>query len=99
MGQAASRATSAAATILNNEGEEPKAKELMELMMKLADARLDSFENKMNEMFLSQASSQRTSALGRRAVRFERRILFDAETVVCNVLVFMRYLRCCQIVL
>ncbi|MCJ1292386.1 hypothetical protein MMC34_003936 [Xylographa carneopallida] len=76
MGQIAS----AISAQLDNGGEkEAKAKEQLELMMKLADARLDTFEAKLKTMFLDRDSSMKTSVPGRRALRFERHVRVDTQ--------------------
>ncbi|KAI9743495.1 MAG: hypothetical protein M1818_002808 [Claussenomyces sp. TS43310] len=53
------------------------AKEQLELMMKLADARLDTFEGKLKNMFLDKESAAKTSVPGKRALRFERSVRVD----------------------
>ncbi|KAF5717121.1 hypothetical protein FMUND_5939 [Fusarium mundagurra] len=61
---------------------ERKKKEQLELMMKLADARLDAFQHELEQMFLDRESAMRTNVPGRRALRFERRFVVDAESTV-----------------
>jgi hypothetical protein len=74
-------AASAIADGLNTSNkEEAKAKEQLELMMKLADARLDTFQSKLNTMFLDRESTMKTSVPGKRALRFERHVKVDTET-------------------
>ncbi|KAK0728876.1 hypothetical protein B0T26DRAFT_800517 [Lasiosphaeria miniovina] len=74
-------AVSAIANALDNSKEkEAQAKEQLELMMKLADARLDTFESELKTMFLDRESAQKTSVPGRRALRFERHVQVDTET-------------------
>ena len=76
-------AVSAIANALDNSKEkEAQAKEQLELMMKLADARLDTFESELKTMFLDRESAQKTSVPGRRALRFERHVQVDTETTV-----------------
>ena len=75
MGQAASMARDA----LGSDAEAAKKKEQLDLMMKLADARLDTFQEKLNRMFLDHDSAMKTSVPGRRALRFERSVHVDAE--------------------
>ena len=79
MGQAASAARDA----LDNSGaEEQKLKEQLDLMMKLADARLDTFESELKTMFLDRESSMKTSVPGRRALRFVRNCTVDVDKKV-----------------
>ena len=77
-------AASAISNLLDNNNEnEAKQKEQLELMMKLADARLDTFEAELKEMFLNRESAMKTSVPGKRALRFERHVKVDTETTVC----------------
>lgn len=62
---------------------EAKAKEQLELMMKLSDARLDTFEAKLKNMFLDNESASKTSVPGKRALRFERSVRVDTGAEVC----------------
>ncbi|KAI9784245.1 MAG: hypothetical protein M1816_000917 [Peltula sp. TS41687] len=74
-------AASAIANTLNHsDADEAKVKEQLELMMKLADARLDTFEGELNRMFLDHESAMKTSVPGKRALRFERHVQVDTET-------------------
>jgi hypothetical protein len=82
MGAAAS---AVAAQLDNSKDKEAQAKEQLELMMKLADARLDTFESKLKTMFLDRESAMKTSVPGKRALRFERHVKVDTETVVCTI--------------
>ena len=80
----------AAASAISNmldtsDKDEAKKKEQLELMMKLADARLDTFEADLNKMFLDRESTMKTSVPGKRALRFERHVAVDSETKVCNI--------------
>jgi hypothetical protein len=76
-------AASAIAIALNtSDKEESKSKEQLELMMKLADARLDTFQAKLNTMFLDRECTMKTSVPGNRALRFERHVKVDTETAV-----------------
>ncbi|KAF4442073.1 hypothetical protein FACUT_2296 [Fusarium acutatum] len=59
---------------------ERKKKEQLELMMKLADARLDSFQSELERMFLDRESAMNTNVPGKRALRFERHFAVDAES-------------------
>ncbi|KAK3316021.1 hypothetical protein B0H66DRAFT_640921 [Apodospora peruviana] len=70
----------AMSALLTNDEKEAKAKEQLELMMRLADARLDTFEAELNRMFLDKDSAKKTSVPGRRALRFERHVQVDAES-------------------
>ena len=79
MGQIASTVSNALDTSKENEA---KQKEQLELMMKLADARLDTFEGELKEMFLNRESAMKTSVPGKRALRFERHVSVDTETTV-----------------
>lgn len=58
------------------------AKEQLEMMMKLADARLDTFESEIKSMFLDKDSSSKTSVPGKRALRFERSVRVDTGSEV-----------------
>ncbi|OAA68210.1 hypothetical protein SPI_00405 [Niveomyces insectorum RCEF 264] len=77
MGQVAS---AVAGALDNSKEKEAQAKEQLEIMMKLADARLDTFQAKLNTMFLDKESAQKTSVPGKRAMRFERHVSVDTET-------------------
>ena len=79
MGQIAS---AVAGALDNSKEKEAQAKEQLELMMKLADARLDTFEAKLKTMFLDRDSSMKTSVPGKRALRFERHVRVDTHTGV-----------------
>lgn len=61
---------------------ERKKKEQLELMMKLADARLDTFQGELEKMFLDRESAMKTGVPGKRALRFERHVAVDAESTV-----------------
>ncbi|KAI0193880.1 hypothetical protein F4808DRAFT_441727 [Astrocystis sublimbata] len=52
-------------------------REQLELMLKLADARLDTFQAELEKTFLDRESA---SVPGRRALRFERHVNVDAES-------------------
>ncbi|KAL6708470.1 hypothetical protein ACN47E_002733 [Coniothyrium glycines] len=60
--------------------DEAKKKEQLELMMKLADARLDTFQGELEKMFLDRESTMKSSVPGKRALRFERHVQVDAES-------------------
>jgi len=81
MGAVASAITNA---LDHSKEDEAKAKEQLELMMKLADARLDTFESELRTMFLDRESTMKTSVPGKRALRFERHVQVDTETTVCD---------------
>ena len=66
--------------------DEAKAKEQLELMMKLADARLDTFEGELKSMFLDHESAMKTSVPGKRALRFERHVQVDVEKAVLTAI-------------
>jgi hypothetical protein len=59
-----------------------RRKEQLELMMKLADARLDTFEGELKAMLLDREPAMKTSVPGKRALRFERHVQVDMETTV-----------------
>ena len=61
---------------------ERAAKEQLELLMKLADARLDTFEAKLKNMFLDHEAAMKVSVPGRRALRFERSVRVDTGATV-----------------
>ncbi|KAG5803753.1 hypothetical protein H9Q74_005990 [Fusarium xylarioides] len=63
----------------DNENERKK-KEQLGLIMKLADARLDTFQHELEQMFLDRESAMHTKVPGKRALRFERRFDVDAES-------------------
>ncbi|MCJ1354385.1 MAG: hypothetical protein MMC33_004373 [Icmadophila ericetorum] len=77
MGQIAS---SIAGALDNSKEKEAQAKEQLELMMKLADARLDTFEGELKTMFLDRESAMKTSVPGRRALRYDRYCRVDTHT-------------------
>lgn len=79
MGQVASAITS---MLDNSKEKEAQAKEQLELMMKLADARLDTFEAEIKNMFLDHGSAMKTSVPGKRALRFERSVRVDTHSGV-----------------
>ncbi|KAJ8089171.1 hypothetical protein PM082_014419 [Marasmius tenuissimus] len=56
---------------------EARAREQLEMLMKLADARLDAFEKQLNRMFLDSASVAKLSVPGKRALRCERSVRVD----------------------
>ncbi|KAK1222195.1 hypothetical protein PQX77_014968 [Marasmius sp. AFHP31] len=64
-------------TIDRADEKEARAKEQLEMLMKLADARLDTFEEQLNRMFLDGASAAKLSVPGKRALRFERSVRVD----------------------
>jgi hypothetical protein len=86
MGAMASAISNALDTSKENEA---KAKEQLELMMKLADARLDTFEAELKQMFLDHESAMKTSVPGKRALRFERHVAVDTETTVCTTALWL----------
>ncbi|KAF4990607.1 hypothetical protein FGRMN_8366 [Fusarium graminum] len=59
--------------------DEKKKKEQLELMMKLADARLNTFQGELEKIFLDSESAMKTSVPGKRALRFERHVTVDVE--------------------
>jgi len=59
-----------------------QAKEQLELMIKLADARLDTFEAELKIIFLDKESAKKTSVPSHRALRFERHVQVDTESTV-----------------
>ena len=61
---------------------EKAAKEQLELLMKLADARLDTFEARLKTMFLDKEAAMKTSVPGKRALRFERSVRVDTGAAV-----------------
>ncbi|KAH8103436.1 hypothetical protein BXZ70DRAFT_1005856 [Cristinia sonorae] len=52
---------------------EEKAKQDLDILQKLVDAKLDGFEHQLNEMFLNPDSAAKTQVPGIRALRWERR--------------------------
>jgi len=64
----------------DSEEKEAKAREQLEVMMKLADARLDSFQNELEMMFVDKASTNKKSVPGNRALRFERSVRVDTSS-------------------
>jgi hypothetical protein len=83
MGAAAS---TVAAQLDNSKDKEAQAKDQLELMVKLADARLDTFEAKLKTVVLDRESAMKTSVPGKRALRFERHVKVDTETVVRTII-------------
>ena len=81
-----SRAAGAEAreTLHTTDPEESRKKEQLVIMMKLANARLDTFEDELKSMFLDPDSAMKTSVPGKRALRFERHCLVDVEHEVCR---------------
>lgn len=69
-------------SIDNSAEKEAKAKEQLEMMMKLADARLDTFEQELTSMFLDSDSAAKRSVPGKRALRFERSVRVDTSSEV-----------------
>ncbi|KAJ3540663.1 hypothetical protein NM208_g4964 [Fusarium decemcellulare] len=61
----------------NSDDKETKAKEQLDILMKLADARLDTFEQELIAMFLDNAGAAKRSVPGKRALRFERSVRVD----------------------
>ncbi|KAI1263615.1 hypothetical protein F5Y18DRAFT_393563 [Xylariaceae sp. FL1019] len=64
----------------NSAEKEAKAREQLEMMMKLADARLDTFEQELTSMFLDSEGAAKRSVPGKRALRFERSVRVDASS-------------------
>lgn len=77
----------AASTISNaldaSKEDQAKQKEQLELTMKLANARLDTFEAELKDISLDRESAMKKSVPGKRALRFERHVQVDTETSVC----------------
>ncbi|PPQ70385.1 hypothetical protein CVT26_013850 [Gymnopilus dilepis] len=69
-------------TVDRADEKEKVAKEQLELLMKLADARLDTFEEKLNRMFIDKESASKMSVPGKRALRFERSVRVDTGAQV-----------------
>lgn len=61
---------------------EAKAREQLDILMKLADARLDTFESELTAMFLDPTSAAKRSVPGKRALRFERSVRVDLDSKV-----------------
>ncbi|KAJ5108645.1 hypothetical protein N7456_005320 [Penicillium angulare] len=61
----------------NSAEKESKAREQLDILMKLADARLDTFESELMEMFIDRDSVAKRSVPGKRALRFERSVRVD----------------------
>lgn len=66
-----------------NDENERRQREQLELIFKLADARLDTLQRELEETFLDRESATKGSFPGKRALRFERRVVVDAESKVC----------------
>ncbi|KAJ8087766.1 hypothetical protein PM082_006603 [Marasmius tenuissimus] len=64
-------------TVDRADEKEARAKEQLEMLMKLADARLDTFQEQLNRMFLDGESAAKLSVPGKRALRFERSLRVD----------------------
>lgn len=67
----------------NSAEKESKAREQLDILMKLADARLDTFESELMEMFIDRDSVAKRSVPGKRALRFERSVRVDTGSEVC----------------
>ncbi|KAL9077599.1 MAG: hypothetical protein Q9157_003295 [Trypethelium eluteriae] len=65
--------------MLKDPAKEQAAKEQLELLMKLADARLDTFESKLKNISLDHDSAMKTSVPRKRALRFERSVRVDTD--------------------
>ncbi|KAJ5735801.1 uncharacterized protein N7483_000926 [Penicillium malachiteum] len=64
-------------SLIEKEAQDPdgaKVREQLDILMKLADARLDTFESELTTMFLDNASTAKRSVPGKRALRFERSV-------------------------
>lgn len=80
-------AASAIADALDNSKEkEVQANEQLEMMMKLADVRLNTFKAKRKAMFLDRESTMKISVPGRRALRFECHVRVDTETEIRSIM-------------
>ncbi|KEQ93048.1 hypothetical protein AUEXF2481DRAFT_31505 [Aureobasidium subglaciale EXF-2481] len=66
--------------LANSDEKEAKAREQLDILMKLADARLDSFEGELIAMFLDNGSAAKRSVPGKRALRFERSVRVDTSS-------------------
>ncbi|KAJ6022156.1 hypothetical protein N7540_007660 [Penicillium herquei] len=63
--------------LIEKKAQEPdgaKVREQLDILMKLADARLDTFESELTAMFLDNESTAKRSVPGKRALRFERSV-------------------------
>ncbi|KAJ5609427.1 hypothetical protein N7528_009994 [Penicillium herquei] len=63
--------------LIEKKAQEPegaKVREQLDILMKLADARLDTFESELTTMFLDNESTAKRSVPGKRALRFERSV-------------------------
>jgi hypothetical protein len=85
-------------TVDKADEKEARAKEQLEMLMKLADARLDTFEGNLNKMFLDKectyflefsllfiddfSAAAKMSVPGKRALRFERSVRVDTGAEV-----------------
>jgi hypothetical protein len=66
----------------NSDAKEDKAKEQLNILMKLADARLDTFQSELEQMFLDPDGAAKRSVPGKRALRFERSVRVDTSSGV-----------------
>jgi hypothetical protein len=87
----------------NSAEKESKAREQLDILMKLADARLDTFQGELEQMFLDKEGAAKRSVPGKRALRFERSVRVDTGSAVSlvsclkrPVLTWLRGLRWCR---
>jgi hypothetical protein len=70
----------------NSAEKESKAREQLDILMKLADARLDTFQAELEQMFLDKDGAAKRSVPGKRALRFERSVRVDTGSAVSTIL-------------
>lgn len=66
-------------SVLKGEEQEEKAKQDLEILQKLVDAKLNQFQSELNEHFLNPDSSSKTQVPGIRALRWEKRAHANIE--------------------
>jgi hypothetical protein len=69
----------------NSAEKESKAREQLDILMKLADARLDTFQGELEQMFLDKEGAAKRSVPGKRALRFERSVRVDTGSAVSSI--------------
>ena len=67
-----------------------RAREQLDILTKLADARLDTFEAELKSIFLNQESVPKRSVPEKQALRFERSIRVDTSSEVTAPLIACR---------
>ena len=72
----------------DSDEKEAKTREQLDILMKLAESRLDTFEGELISMFLDKDSAAKRSVPGKRALRFERSVRVDTNKEVSSEVAF-----------